>query len=185
MMPLALRMAPVTAHQDRQLNGLASPPTSTALGSQVRSGSLWPLSGNCTEKQLPTDTPRPTASFGPCHRPPVPRRACVEPRPLVQTGPQGDSLLACGTRRRRRPSRLRAGEEARGPLDSGSLPSRRSKPLSQAPRSQFVGTWLGGDRVVPSPQSPHFLSERPHSLLIATQLERARQTPVRSEVPRH
>ena len=33
--------------------------------------------------------------------------------------------------------------------------------------------------------SPHFLSERPHSLLIATQLERARQTPVRSEVPRH
>ena len=39
--------------------------------------------------------------------------------------------------------------------------------------------------LVPSPQSPHFLSERPHSLLIATQLERARQTPVRSEVPRH
>ena len=36
----------------------------------------------------------------------VPRRACVEPRPLVQTGPQGDSLLACGTRQRRRPSRL-------------------------------------------------------------------------------
>ena len=106
MMPLGLRMAPVTAHRDRQLNGLASPPTSTALGSQVRSGSLWPLSGNCTEKQLPTDTPRPTASFGPCHRPPVPRRACVEPRPLVQTGPQGDSLPACGTRRRRRPSRL-------------------------------------------------------------------------------
>ena len=100
------RMAPVTALRDRQLNGLASPPTSTALGSQVRSGSSWPLSGNCTEKQLPTDTPRPTASFGPCHRPRVPRRACVEPRPLVQTGPQGDSLLACGTRRRRRPSRL-------------------------------------------------------------------------------
>ena len=106
MMPLALRMAPVTAHQDRQLNGLASPPTSTALGSQVRSGSSWPLSGSCTEKQLPTDTPRPTASFDPCHRPLVPRRACVEPRPLVQTGPQGDSLPACGTRRRRRPSRL-------------------------------------------------------------------------------
>ena len=32
--------------------------------------------------------------------------SCVEPRPLVQTGPQGDSLPACGTRRRRRPSRL-------------------------------------------------------------------------------
>ena len=34
------------------------------------------------------------------------RLDCVEPRPLAQTGPQGDSLLACGTRRRRRPSRL-------------------------------------------------------------------------------
>ena len=31
---------------------------------------------------------------------------CVEPRPLVQAGPQGDSLLACGTRQRRRSSRL-------------------------------------------------------------------------------
>ena len=31
---------------------------------------------------------------------------CVEPRPLAQAGPQGDSLLACGTRQRRRPSRL-------------------------------------------------------------------------------
>ena len=29
------------------------------------------------------------------------------------------------------PLPARAGEEARGPLDSGSLPSRRSKPLSQ------------------------------------------------------
>ena len=33
-------------------------------------------------------------------------RSCVEPRPLAQAGPQGDSLLACGTRQRRRPSRL-------------------------------------------------------------------------------
>ena len=31
---------------------------------------------------------------------------CVEPRPLAQAGSQGDSLLACGTRQRRRPSRL-------------------------------------------------------------------------------
>ena len=73
----------------RQAAQRASPPTSTALGSQVRSGSSWPLSGNCTEKQLPTDTPRPTASFGPCHRPPVPRRACVEPTQLA-------SLVAAG-----------------------------------------------------------------------------------------
>ena len=36
-----------------------------------------------------------------------PRGKCVEPRPLAQTGPQGDSLPACGTRRRRRPSRLK------------------------------------------------------------------------------
>ena len=58
---------------------------------------------------------------------------CVEPRPLVQTGPQGDSLLACGTRQRRRPSRL---ERARrreahwtvvaSPLAALSPPARSS-----------------------------------------------------------
>ena len=40
---------------------------------------------------------------------PAPRATphwCVDPRPLPQqAGPQGDSLLACGTRQRRRPSR--------------------------------------------------------------------------------
>ena len=53
----------------------------------------------------------PTVSYGLCHRPPVPRRACVEPRPLPQVGPRGDSLLACGVRQWRRPSRP---ERARG-----------------------------------------------------------------------
>ena len=136
MMPLALRMAPVTAHQDRQLNGLVSPPTSTALGSQVRSGSSWPLSGSCTEKQLPTDTPRPTASFDPCHRPLVPRRACVEPRPLVQTGPQGDSLPACGTRRRRRPSRLERARRREAHWTVAASP-RLEKPASQIQEPSF------------------------------------------------
>ena len=122
-----------------QLNGLASPPTSTALGSQVRSGSSWPLSGNCTEKQLPTDTPRPTASFGPCHRPRVPRRACVEPRPWSRQAPGG---LPSGVwyTPEAAPLPARAGKEARGPLDSGSLPSRRSKPLSQ-PSAEIPVSW--------------------------------------------
>ena len=139
VMPLALRMVPVTAHRDRPLNGLASPPTSTALGSQVRSGSSWPLSGNCTEKQLPTDTPRPTASFGPCHRPRVPRRACVEPRPWSRQAPGG---LPSGVwyTPEAAPLPARAGKEARGPLDSGSLPSRRSKPLSQ-PSAEIPVSW--------------------------------------------
>ena len=162
MMPLALRMATVTAHRDRPLNGLASPPTSTALGSLVRSGSLWPLSGNCTEKQLPTDTPRPTASFDPCHRPLVPRRACVEPRPLVQTGPQGDSLLACGTRRRRRPSRLERARrrEAHWTVVASPLPEKSQEPSFSAAGSKYVA-----DRFVPI--AAHFLATAAGSKYVA------------------
>ena len=100
--------------------------------------SRWPLSGNCTEKQLPTDTPRPTASFGPCHRPRVPRRACVEPRPLVQTGPQGDSLPACGTRRRRRPSRLERARRREAHWTVVASPLAALSPsASGVPRSQL------------------------------------------------
>ena len=84
---------------------------SMALGPQVRSGSWWPPSESYIVKRPPVGTSRPTVSYGLCHRPPVPRRACVEPRPLPQVGPRGDSLLACGVRQRRRPSRP---ERARG-----------------------------------------------------------------------
>ena len=65
----------------------------------------------------------------------------VEPRPLAQAGPQGDSLLACGTRQRRRPSRRERARrreahwtvaaslrlvKASQPLDLGSLWSREA-----------------------------------------------------------
>ena len=58
------------------------------------------------------------------------------------------------------PLPARAGKEARGPLDSGGLPSRRSKPLSQecrapsllAPGSEEIGlfralTFIASDHI--------------------------------------
>ena len=55
---------------------------------------------------------------------------CVEPRPWSRQAPGG---LPSGVwyTPEAAPLPARAGKEARGPLDSGSLPSRRSKPLSQ------------------------------------------------------
>ena len=60
---------------------------------------------------------------------------CVEPRPLVQTGPQGDSLPACGTRRRRRPSRLERARrrEAHWTVVASPLPALRGAAKSQEP----------------------------------------------------
>ena len=59
------------------------------------------------------------------------RPACVEPRPLVQTGPQGDSLPACGTRRRRRPSRLERARRREAHWTVAASP-RLEKPASQS-----------------------------------------------------
>ena len=56
---------------------------------------------------------------------------CVEPRPLSQTGPTGGLPSGVWHTPVAAPLPAGAGEEARGPLDSGSLPSPRSKPLSQ------------------------------------------------------
>ena len=55
---------------------------------------------------------------------------CVEPRPWSRQAPGG---LPSGVwyTPEAAPLPARAGKEARGPLDSGSLPSRRSKPPSQ------------------------------------------------------
>ena len=144
-------------------------------GSQVRSGSSWPLSGNCTEKQLPTDTPRPTASFDPCHRPLVPRRACVEPRPLVQTGPQGDSLPACGTRRRRRPSRLERARRREAHWTVVASPPRKR------PTAEFLSCCQ--TYVVDRNNSiaAHYLAT---TRLVTAHLAGA-HAPVRSLVPRH
>ncbi len=58
------------------------------------------------------------------------RENCVEPRPWSRQAPGG---LPSGVwyTPEAAPLPARAGKEARGPRDSGSLPSRRSKPPSQ------------------------------------------------------
>ena len=63
---------------------------------------------------------------------------CVEPRPLVQIGPQGDSLLACGTRRRRRPSQLERarGREAHWTVVASPLPA-----LSHSAKAEIRVSW--------------------------------------------
>ena len=74
------------------------------------------------------------------------RPSCVEPRPLVQTGPQGDSLLACGTRQRRRPSRLERARrrEAHWTVVASPLPAL-SHPASQGRDLSFSA--LGSEYV--------------------------------------
>ena len=61
---------------------------------------------------------------------------CVEPRPLAQAGPQGDSLLACGTRQRRRPSRLERARRREAHWTVAASP-RLEKPASQSQEPSF------------------------------------------------
>ena len=79
--------------------------------------------------------------------PQEPPARCVEPRPLVQTGPQGDSLLACGTRRRRRPSRLeRARRREAHWTVAASPPAGKSQEPSFSAAGKYVAEIGCSDR---------------------------------------